>query len=370
MAASASTVLVGFRDRPIQLYPLFPHERQDNGDDNDDEETEIAQSTSPQPIASYSLIKHETEAFLPPMALLWSAPGTHFVVGTKSLIALFDSSRTSNDPPLLRVPTVTYTGGGFALGLKGMVSALAESTESSSQRLTAAGTWTRGVGLYDLTRSGGVCTAHWKLSDDAASSVSRGDGVVQLLWSPCGRYLVVNERKSRGLLVYDVRGSGRLLCTLAGRSARSTQPVRCSVYAESDGKDDGFELWSGTDSGNSVVYQGVGLREGVMEPTWQWQAHGQTVVGGMAMHASGSVVATCSSSMPVSDGLDEDSASECEKTSRTGTDRICSDSDSDSDGESLSSASSADTRRSQSEVSDPCINVWSLTSFKNGEVHQ
>lgn len=298
------------------------------------------------------------------MALLWPAPGTHFAVGTKSLIALFDSSRTSNDPPLLRVPTVTYTGGGFALGLKGMVSALAESNESSSQHLTAAGTWTRGVGLYDLTRSGGVCTSHWKLSDDAASSVSRGDGVVQLLWSPCGRYLVVNERKSQGLLVYDVRGSGRLLCTLTGRSARSTQPVRCSVYAESGGKDDGFELWSGTDSGNSVVYHGVGLREGEIEPTWQWQAHGQTVVGGTAMHASGSVIATCSSSMPVSDRDDEDDASECERSSSNDTDSVCSYSDSDNDGESPSSTGSADTRRSQSDRTDPCINVWSLTSFK------
>ncbi|CAK7231376.1 hypothetical protein SEUCBS140593_007904 [Sporothrix eucalyptigena] len=337
----SQTVLVGFRDRPIQLYPLFPPE-----DDNDDDDNPIP----PTPLASYSLIKQETEAYLPPMALLWPQPGTHFVVGTKSLLALFDSSRTSNDPPLLRIPTVTYTGGGFALGLKGMVSALAGGSDKSSQ-LTASGTWTRGIGLYDLTRSGGVCTAHWKVADDAEHT--KGDGVVQVVWSPCGRYLVVNERKSKGMLVYDVRGSGRLLCTLAGRSARSTQPIRCATYASATSS--GFELWSGTDSGSVVVYENVGSREGVVEPTWQWQAHGQTAVGGTAMHSSGSVVATCSSSLPVVDQDDED-VSESDDDS---------DSSDDSDGKSSSDSSVASSRsRSGMKVSDPSINIWSLLPLK------
>ncbi|CAK7264025.1 hypothetical protein SEPCBS119000_000789 [Sporothrix epigloea] len=368
LAPWSQTALVGFRDRPIQLYPLFPSDggEADGDDEGDGNDSDSTRSTLPQPVASYSLIKHETEAFLPPMALIWPAPGTHFVVGTKSLIALFDSSRISNDPPLLRVPTVAYTGGGFALGLRGMVSALAEGTEGSSQRLTAAGTWTRGVGLYDLTRSGGVCAAHWKLSDDAASSVSHGDGVVQLLWSPCGRYLVVNERKSQGLLVYDVRGSGRLLCTLAGRSARTTQPIRCAVYGGGNGQDNGFELWSGTDNGTGVLYQGVGQREGVVEPTWQWQAHSHTVIGGTAMHASGSVIATCSSSPQVLDRDNGHDARECVDGTEDGE----SDSDSDSGNRSLSSASSASNQgQPDSTLSDPSIKFWSLLSLNSGAEH-
>ena len=383
----SQTVLVGFRDRPIQLFPLFPPEGQASDDDDDDDDDDVgggrsilAPTKTPQPLASYSLIKHETEAYLPPMSLLWPAPGTHFVVGTKSLLALFDSSRTSNDPPILRVPTVTHTGGGFALGLKGMVSALAAAGDTQGgasahqhqhQHLTAAGTWTRGVGLYDLTRSGGVCAAHWKVSDvsgdataaAAASSVARGDGVVQLVWSPCGRYLVVNERKSQGLLVYDVRGAGKLLCTLAGRSARSTQPVRCSVY-DGGGSQGGFELWSGTDSGGIVVYEGVGQREGVIEPSWQWQGHGRTVVGGTAMHTSGSVVATCSSSLPIvdrDDQEDDDGASESESDGEYDAD--ASDGDSGS-GSLTSSSSSSSQARSRRTVSDPSIKIWSLLSLK------
>ncbi|CAK7212009.1 hypothetical protein SCUCBS95973_001317 [Sporothrix curviconia] len=369
----SQTILVGFRDRPIQLYPLFPPERQENGGgDGDDDDDGVMPPKAPQPLASYSLIKHETEAYLPPMALLWPAPGNHFIVGTKSLLALFDSSRTSNDPPLLRVPTITYTGGGFALGLKGMVSALAAGTEGSSQHLTAAGTWTRGVGLYDLTRAGGSCAAHWKVSDDAASAVSRGDGIVQLLWSHCGRYLVVNERKSQGLLVYDVRGASKLLCTLAGRSARSTQPVRCSVYGGSHHQK-GFELWSGTDSGGVVVYEGVGQHEGVVDPSWQWQAHGQTVVGGTAMHASGSVVATCSSSLPVVDRDDDDDDGDGEASesgSRDGnkTDDSDSESESNSESESSTCSSSASRRgRPRNTISDPSISIWSLLSLKAGK---
>ncbi|ERT02484.1 hypothetical protein HMPREF1624_00783 [Sporothrix schenckii ATCC 58251] len=354
----SQSVLVGFRDRPIQLYPLFPEGGDSSDDDSSGEDDVYTRPTAP--LASYSLVKHETEAYLPPMALLWSAPGTHFVVGTKSLLALFDASRTGNDPPLLRVPTVMPTGGGFSLGLRGTVSALAAGT-GVSQNLTAAGTWTRGIGLYDLTRAG-TCTAHWKVSADSGDAA--GDGVVQTLWSPCGRYLVVNERKSSGLLVYDIRGSGKLLCTLAGRSARVSQPIRATVYESSHAN--GFELWSGTDHGAGVLYEGVGTRDGVVDPTWQWQAHGRSMVGGAAMHASGSVLATCASSPPVPDddeGSDEDSDDDDDRDVESNE----SDEDSADDSETSSADSNVPSRaaRPRTTVSDPSIKIWSLVPLQD-----
>ena len=356
----SQSVLVGFRDRPIQLYPLFPGD-DDRGDDHSDDALYPPVTT---PLASYALIKHETEAYLPPMALLWSAPGTHFVVGTKSLLALFDVSRTSNDPPLLRVPTATQTGGGFSLGLRGTVSALAAGT-GASQSLTAAGTWTRGVGLYDLTRAGGACAANWKVGADTAPEAG-GDGIVQTLWSPCGRYLVVNERKSSGLLVYDVRGAGKLLCTLAGRSAHATQPVRATVYESQNGSSGGgFELWSGTDTGAVVLYEGVGTREGTVDPTWRWQAHERAMVGGTAMHASGSVLATCASSPPIPDGGDSDSDTESDGSdddSNSESDSGNEEGSSDDDSEASSTNSGVASRLAQprTTVSDPSIKIWSL----------
>ncbi|KAL1888110.1 hypothetical protein Sste5346_009797 [Sporothrix stenoceras] len=349
----SQTVLVGFRDRPIQLYPLFPGDKDEDDDDSD------LYTKPTTPLASYSLIKHETEAYLPPMSLLWTAPGNHLVVGTKSLLALFDASRTSNDPPLLKVPTFSQTGGGFSLGLRGTVSALAAGA-GASQNLTAAGTWTRGVGLYDLTRAG-ACTANWKVSSDSAEA--GGDGIVQTLWSPCGRYLVVNERKSRGLLVYDVRGAGKLLCTLIGRSAHASQPIRATVYESATGTTPGFELWSGTDSGAVVMYEGIGSREGLIDPTWQWQAHGQAMVGGTAMHASGSVLATCASSPPIPD---DGEGSESESNSDDSSDSDSEDNDDSSDDSEAPSTSSGSSRlaRSGATVSDPSIKIWSLVPLK------
>ncbi|EPE02345.1 wd repeat-containing protein [Ophiostoma piceae UAMH 11346] len=259
------TVLVGCPDKPLQLFPLFPG--------NEDGVSSDA-TTTPSPIATYSLIKHETEAYMAPFALSWTAPGSHFVVGTNNLLALFDISRTSNDPPILRVPTTAslYAGALYGLGVSGNVSALAATPAHS---LTAAGTWTRGVGLYDLARAGDLAS-HWNLRDnrDSDSGVSYdGGGVVQLLWSPCGRYLVVNERKSNGLLVYDVRGTHRLLATLSGRSNKTARPIRCTVYgsgasASGDSDDTTFELWSGTDDGSVVMYESVGKQEGAVEPTF------------------------------------------------------------------------------------------------------
>lgn len=294
------------------------------------------------------------------MSLLWAAPGNHFVVGTKSLLALFDASRTSNDPPLLKVPTYSQTGGGFSLGIRGTVSALAAGT-GASQNLTAAGTWTRGVGLFDLTRAGGACTANWKVSSD--STHSSGDGIVQTLWSPCGRYLVVNERKSKGLLVYDVRGAGKLLCTLAGRSAHASQPIRATVYESSTSSVPGFELWSGTDSGAVVMYEGIGSQEGVVDPTWQWQAHERSMVGGTAMHASGSVLATCASSPPITDD-GEGSESESDDESSSGSEDDSDDDLSDDSEASSTSSSSGTPTNSRATVSDPSIKIWSLVPLK------
>ena len=388
------TVLVGCPDKPLQLFPLFP-----GNEDGASSDT----TTTPSPIATYSLIKHETEAYMAPFSLSWTAPGAHFVVGTNNLLALFDISRTSNDPPILRVPTTAslYAGALYGLGVGGNVSALAATPAHS---LTAAGTWTRGVGLYDLSRAGNLAS-HWNLrdnrdSDDGASY--DGGGVVQLLWSPCGRYLVVNERKSNGLLVYDVRGTHRLLATLTGRSNKTARPIRCTVYGSgasaAGGLDDTtFELWSGTDDGSVVMYESIGKQEGAVEPTFRWQAHDRgTSVASTSMHASGSVLATCGTSPPV--GFeDSDSDSESESESESGSSSSESDEnedededesnddndddDDDDDDSSEDDSSGDDTSNSRSNsissrastarrparhtgTTDPSLRIWSLVPLQ------
>jgi hypothetical protein len=297
-------ILTGAKDHPLHLHHVFP---QSVSPDNP------LSSSQPPPLATYPVIHAPTESYLTPTSLLWPAPGTHFLAGVRNSIAYLDASRSGpSSSPVLTIPTIpsartNLKGGG--VGMRGTVSALAvqSSDAGSGPGLVAAGTWTRWVGLYDLLRAG-ACAATWSVKDAAAGeggedmnpgAVRRtggvgGAGVMQTVWSPCGRYLVVNERKSRGLLVYDVRVTGRLLAWLGGRDGDTQQRLSCDVYAGADGTG-GFEVWAGGRQGTVKVWEGVGNTEGYVEESWGWRGH-DSAVGGTAMHGCGLVVATCSGS--------------------------------------------------------------------------
>ena len=286
------TLLTACRDHPIQLHYALPADPSHPPDP----------PARPLPVASYPLIKPETEAYLTPTALLWSAPGTHFLAGTTNLLAHFDISRPGAAGPVARlatIPSARHLAKGGGVGMRGTVAALAQQPPAADGAgLVAAGTWTRWVGLYDVARAG-ACVATWGIA--GAAPALGGQGVLQAVWSPCGRYLVLNERKARGLLVYDVRVAGRLLGWLAGRPAATNQRLSCDVFpGAEDGGGGGFEVWAGTDDGTVVVWEGVGGREEEIMPSWDWRAH-DSAIGSAAMHSSGSVVATCSGAWTLSD---------------------------------------------------------------------
>lgn len=199
--------------------------------------------------------------------------------------------------------------------MRGTVAALGIQPGEGVAGLIAAGTWTRWVGLYDLLRAG-ECVATWGVKGAAAGDGGEGmdggqgvggAGILQTVWSPCGRYLVVNERKASGLLVYDVRVTGRVLGWLAGREGDTHQRLSCDVYPGADGVG-GFEVWSGTTEGTVKVWEGVGNQKGYAEKSWDWKGH-EAAVGSAAMHSCGSVVATCSGAWKLLDeGEYEDDA--------------------------------------------------------------
>ncbi|TGJ80744.1 hypothetical protein E0Z10_g8029 [Xylaria hypoxylon] len=230
-------VLVSARDHPLQLFYLSSP-------------SYSTAAGSQSPISSYPFTKVRSETFLTATSLLWQSPGTHFVAGSRSLLARFDIQRTGGEP-VARIPTIPserHLSKGGGVGMRGIVSALGGQPMDTGNgaSLVAAGTWTRWVGLYDFAQAG-ECVATWgiaaavqgtathKMDVDSSDGQSEnpdgigGDGITQTIWSPCGRYLVICERKSRGALIYDVRVTGKLLSHLTGRDALGNQRVACDV---------------------------------------------------------------------------------------------------------------------------------------------
>ncbi|KAI8623867.1 hypothetical protein F5Y19DRAFT_344743 [Xylariaceae sp. FL1651] len=293
-------LLVSARDHPIQLFYLAPSP---------------ASIGSHSPISSYPFTKARSETFLTATSLLWPSPGTHFIAGSRSLLARFDVQRTG-DEPLVRIRTIPserHLSKGGGVGMRGTVSTLGAQPMDlgNGASLVAAGTWTRWVGLYDFAQAG-ECVATWSIGAAVRAATAErengnqqkenneewdrvgGDGVTQTVWSPCGQYLLICERKSCSALIYDVRVTGKLLGYLAGRDAVGNQRVACDVFPGTS-ESGGFEVWSGTSSGTVKVWEGVGSREGSHQPAWGWDAHRSTV-GSTCVHPSGTVVATCAGS--------------------------------------------------------------------------
>ncbi|KAG9247075.1 WD40-repeat-containing domain protein [Calycina marina] len=316
---------------------------------------------SSNPVCTYTLQSPTTEAYLTPSSILWSPGATSFLTGTDCLIAVFDVSRSgANTGPVSRFPTIPskrhkMKGGG--IGMRGTVSAL--STSPSDDPLLAAGTWTRWVGLYDSGGMGGT-VATWSIAE-AADKVAGigGAGVTQTLWSSCGRYLYVVERKSDGVLVFDVRVTGKLIGWLEGRNADTNQRLGVDTFSA----DGGMEVWAGGGDGIVRIWEGVGLTEGGVKRNWEWKAHDDPITS-TVVHGSGTVVATCSGQRQLYDyGTYESESSESE-----------SDANSDSDESRTSNGSGRSSRRSSPSLSsigsshlpvatkqpDNSVKVWSI----------
>ncbi|KAI4859757.1 hypothetical protein F4820DRAFT_466410 [Hypoxylon rubiginosum] len=292
-------LLVSARDHPIQLFYLSSSSSSSSPSPSQQEHQHHQK-----PASCYPLTKARSETFLSATSLAWPSPGTHFVAGARNLLAQFDVARAGGGP-LRRVKTIPsdrHPSKGGGVGMRGAVSALAaQPPDARHASLVAAATWTRWVGLYDFAApDAGACVATWSVARaaDGHGGPGGGGGVAQAVWSPCGRYLLLGERKSAGILVYDVRVTGKLLGWLAGRDALGNQRIACDVFpGQGQGEGEaGFEVWSGSTHGDVKVWEGVGTREGAHEPAWGWSAARRSTVSSTCMHQSGAVVATCSGS--------------------------------------------------------------------------
>lgn len=253
----------------------------------------LATALAPTCMATYSLVNPATEAFITPHSIIFphALGGTHFVTGSDSLICLFDVSRPGTDGPVSWMPTIPskrkqIVGGG--VGMKGIVSAMA--INPAGDGILAAGTFTRQIGLYGSNGSGEMLGTFSIAKTEADRDIG-GRGVTQFLWSPCGRYLYIAERKSDGVLVYDIRVTGQLLGWLRGRKALTNQ--RMKVDLTSSTEDDSHEIWAGGADGFMRVWRNPMYSTGPQDPSWEWQVHDDSVTG-TVLHPTGTVAATCS----------------------------------------------------------------------------
>ncbi|KAK4989550.1 hypothetical protein LTR50_003157 [Elasticomyces elasticus] len=248
-------------------------------------------------VASYPIIDSKTEAYITPASVAFTVSGSHFIAGSKNRLSVFDTSQNGGEPIEYQMTAPSRTAKklyGTEWGLSGIISALS----IASDGLLAAGSWNRGVGLF-ANEGRGECIAAFSVQGQ-----QEGAGVSQVLWSPCGRYLYVVERRSEGIHLYDVRVLGQKLGWLNGRKAEVQQRLGVEALMRQDGG--GQELWAGGIDGAVRCWRDPHLVEGERGPDVGFEAHEDRVTD-VAFHCSGSILATCSGQrVPTADLLDLD----------------------------------------------------------------
>ena len=247
---------------PIQSYALYPHFNL-----SDPSTTLCLSAAKDVPIslnnalhndfvhAKYPLINPQTEVYIAPSSLLWIKNGTHFLTGSLHRMSIFDASYSGSGP----VQTwKTAKGRSETRGCKGTISALSTSVNG----VLAAGTRERNIALYPY-EGHGHCITHFSLGDQRDYvHIANGAGITQLAWSPDGNYLLVAERQSDGIQVFDLRNSHQRVAWLSGRKAGTLQKLGIDVVPTSTG----YEVWAGGTDGCVRMWKDPGSAEGEQSP--------------------------------------------------------------------------------------------------------
>ena len=213
--------------------------------------------------AKYPLVNPTTEAFIAPHSLAWTRDGTHFVAGSKNQISVFDASCSGSGP--IRSHGAAQRGlwkdeflARYAMGCKGIVTALCISPDG----ILAMGTTERQVALYENEGSGQCVTAFDVGGSRGEHDPARGTGITSLRWSPCGKYLLVAERQSDGIHVYDMRNALQRVAQLIGRRADTTQRLGMDLVLTTHG----YEVWAGGTDGCVRMWNNPGWKAGEYSP--------------------------------------------------------------------------------------------------------
>lgn len=291
---STTHVLVSARDRYINLYNALWDVSNPEGPGT----KPINISTK---LASYKLVDHLTEAVIAPLSLTYTRDGTHFIAGSKNQISIFDLNNLNG--PITKIRTIPSAhsklkGGG--IGYKGHISALSISPAfPTSSGILAAGTWSRFIGLYEAQGSGEQITQfplpgtvdRQKVWAEQRGGLY-GNGVSQLKWSPCGKYLYIAERTSDALFIYDVRNFSMCLGHCIGRNAVTTQKLGFDIWSVGDAAAS-HEVWAGGIDGSIRVWRDPHLAQGAVKAD-EVLPVGDVPVSSTLVHPTGSLAIAAS----------------------------------------------------------------------------
>ena len=225
----------------------------------------ITSPFSPQPskiVASYRLTHPSTETYLSARSMLpspWESNLVFLGMERGMGVGVVDLMRDGQD-----VHDFFALGTGVAgKGGKGeIVSALACEPDSG---WLVAGTWGRWIGVYDGRGRGSAVSLFNLKHSEESDGVGGGQGVARAGFAGGGSYMIVRERDSRGVGIWDVRRTGRRLAWLNTGGETGMMKVGFDCW--------GDEVWAGLGNGWLGVWEGVGMREGILEADWGWRAH-------------------------------------------------------------------------------------------------
>jgi len=239
--------------------------------------------------AKYPYIHSKTESYIAPNSLAFHSDGDHFVAGARGSVAIFDTSRANEGPIAMHITkpkdpkkaATSMRDGGLIMSL-----------DISTDGFLAVGSSHRTVGIFSSAGHGPCQTAFSVAPEcgDPDAATYSGTGITSLSWTPDGNYVLVGERQSDGIHVYDVRNQLRRVAWLAGRNADTTQRLGVSTIPTASG----LEIWAGGMDGALRMWQNPGRVEGIQEPDAVFSGmHGDSVASAV-WHPSGAVMATCS----------------------------------------------------------------------------
>jgi WD40 repeat protein len=239
--------------------------------------------------ATYPYIHSKTEAYISPNSLTFHPDGNHFVAGSHGAIAIFDTARTGEGPIAMHI-TKPKDPKMAATSMRD--GSLIMSVDISSDGVLAAGSSNRTVGIFSSSGHGSCQTAFSvaPACGDTDASTYSGTGITSLAWTPESTYLLVGERQSDGIHVYDVRNKLRRVAWLAGRKALTPQRLGFSTVPTQSG----LEVWAGGVDGVVRMWHNPGQLEGVQQPNAELEGMHDDPVTSTVWHPGVAVMASCS----------------------------------------------------------------------------